>query len=228
MTPMETWVGLLWVLGGYLVGTLPSTYLVARARRGTEVIAAARRDASEADAHILLTRHLGWGWSTLAAVLDVAKGMAYPLAARGLGHVSPGWLALAGVALVVGHGWPPYARAMAGRGLSAASGVLLAVLPIQMVVTGVLILVGIAFRVTGPASTLGFASAPGLAAIQGQPVAYVAMSGAILAAIILRRLEGVGEMVRGGTSLPRAVYYRAVWDVSDPPRTRRGREAASP
>jgi acyl phosphate:glycerol-3-phosphate acyltransferase len=227
MRPMESWVGLLWAVGGYLVGTVPSTYLVARARAGTRIIAEARRDASEADAHMLVTRYLGWGWSALAATLDVAKGLVYALAAQRLGHVPVTWLALAGVAIVVGHGWPPYARAMAGRGLSAASGVLVALLPIQMVVAGVIIVLGIAFRVTGPASTLAFASVPAVAAVQGQPAALVAMSGAILAVILLRRLEGVGAMVRRGTPPQLAVYYRTVWDVSGPRRPRRGQGAAA-
>jgi glycerol-3-phosphate acyltransferase PlsY len=228
---MTAWEGALWVLGGYLAGTLPSTYLVARARRGEAVIEAARRDASETDAHMLLTEHLGGGWSAVAAVLDVAKGMAYLLVARRYGHLPPIWLAVAGVAVVVGHCWPPYARAMAGRGLAGASGVLLALLPVEMAVTGAIILIGIVFRVTGPASTLGLASVPVVAAIRGQPGAYVAMGAAILVVVVLRRLEGMGELVRRGIPRSRAVYYRAVWDVSGPPSAGRGpgdREAPSP
>ena len=101
------WAGVLWAAGGYLAGTLPSTYLVARARHGQAVIDASRRGASEADAHMLLTRHLGAGWSAVAAVLDVAKGLAYLLVARRYGHLPPAWLAVAGVAVVAGHCWPP-------------------------------------------------------------------------------------------------------------------------
>ena len=154
---MPAWEGVLWVAGGYLAGTLPSTYLVARARHGTAAIEASRRDASEADAHMLLTEHLGGGWSTVAGVLDVGKGLAYLLVARRYGGLPPAWLAVAAVAVVVGHCWPPYVRAMAGRGLAAASGVLLALLPIEMAVAGAIIVVGILLRVTGLASTLALA-----------------------------------------------------------------------
>jgi acyl phosphate:glycerol-3-phosphate acyltransferase len=223
---METWEGVLWVVGAYLVGTFPSAYLVARARGGSRVMSAARRDASEADAHMLITAHLGGGWSALAATLDVAKGLVYSLVARRFGDLPPVWLALVGGAVVVGHCWPPYARAMAGRGLAAASGVLLALLPVEMVVAGVVILVGIVFRATGLASAVGFAAAATVAAIRGQPAAYVAMAAAILALVLLRRLEGAGEMVRRGIPAGRAVYYRVVWDVSGPEglpwRRRRG------
>ena len=215
---MDTWVGALWVLGAYLAGTLPSTYLVARARHGAAVIAASKRTASESDAHLLITEHLGGGWSALAATLDVGKGLAYSLVAQRFGDVPPLWLALVGVAIVVGHCWPPYARAMAGRGLSAASGVLLALLPIEMVIAGLVIVVGVVFRVTGPASTLALASVPVVAAIRGEPAAYAAMGAAILAVTVLRRLEGVGGVVAEGVPRGRALYYRAVWDLSSPPR----------
>jgi acyl phosphate:glycerol-3-phosphate acyltransferase len=218
MEPMDTWLGVLWVLGGYLAGTFPSTYLVARARHGAVVIAASKRDASETDAHLLITEHLGGAWSALAAALDVGKGLAYLLVAQRFGEVPPLWLALIGVAIVVGHCWPPYARAMAGRGLSAASGVLLALLPVEMVIAGLVIVLGMVFRVTGPASTLALASVPVVASIRGQPVAYAAMGAGILAVIVLRRLEGVGGLVARGIPRGRALYYRAIWDVSSPPR----------
>jgi glycerol-3-phosphate acyltransferase PlsY len=227
MAPMDTWVGVLWVLGGYLAGTFPSTYLVARARHGAAVIAAAKRDASETDAHLLMTEHLGGGWSALAATLDVGKGLAYPLVAQRFGDVPPPWLALIGVAIVVGHCWPPYARAMAGRGLSAASGVLLALLPIEMVIAGLVIVMGMVFRVTGPASTLGLASVPVVAFIRGEPLAYAAMGAGILAVIVLRRLEGVGGLVAAGVPRRRALYYRAVWDVSSPRGPRHPAEGAA-
>jgi glycerol-3-phosphate acyltransferase PlsY len=223
------WAGVLWAAGAYLAGTLPSTYLVARARHGQAVIDASRRQASEADAHMLLTRHLGAGWSAVAAVLDVAKGLAYLLVARRYGHLPPAWLAVAGVAVVAGHCWPPYARAMAGRGLAGAAGVLLALLPLEMAVAGAIILIGIVFRVTGPASTLGLATVPAVAAIRGQPAAYLAMGTAVLLVVVLRRLEGAGDLVRRGIPLSRAVYYRAVWDVSEPPRLgRRGGQREAP
>lgn len=211
------WEAIPWVLGGYVAGTLPSAYLVARAKRASAVLTASRRDASEGDAHVLMSKHLGGGWSALAAALDVGKGFAFPLLARGLGGLRPEWVALVAVAVVVGHGWPPYARAMAGRGLSTAAGVLLALLPVAMVIAGVVILVGILLRYTGPASTIGLLSAAPVAALRGQPPAYVAMVGALVVVIMIRRLEGVTAVVGRGRPWPSALYYRAVWDTDGPP-----------
>ncbi|HEX2031779.1 MAG TPA: glycerol-3-phosphate acyltransferase [Actinomycetota bacterium] len=223
------WDAIAWVAGGYLAGTLPSTYLVARARRASAVVTGSRRDASEGDAHILMTKHLGGRWSALAATMDVGKGFAFPLVARSLGGLRPEWVALVAVAVVVGHGWPPYARAMAGRGLSTAAGVLLGLLPVAMVIAGVVILVGVVLRYTGPASTIGLLSAALVAALRGQPSAYVAMVGAVVVVIMIRRLEGVTAVVRRGRSWPSALYHRAVWDTDGPaPAPGRGERAPSP
>jgi glycerol-3-phosphate acyltransferase PlsY len=216
MTP--AWVGAAWAVGGYLAGSLPWTYLVARVRGATEALDRARRDRSERDAHILLATHVGAGWAAAAAALDVAAALAYALLARDLGALSPGWLAASGVAVVVGHCWPPWARRLGGRGLAGAAGVLLGLLPVEMAVAGALILAGIAGRVTGPASTLGLTSVPAVAALRGQPTALVLMAAAVAALVVLRRLEGVSEVARSGAGWVRALYARSVWDRDRPGR----------
>lgn len=207
----------LWVVGGYLVGTLPSTLVLARVRRAGELLASVGRTSGEQDAHVVLWRHLGPGWTAAAATFDVVKAFVYLLVADHLAHLPPAWLALVGAATVLGYTFPFYARATAGRGLAVSAGVYLALLPVQMTVAGILILVGVATRNTSLFSTVAMASVPVVAAIQGQPPEYVALGGAVLALILLRRLEGVGEVVRRGVSPGRAILYRAVFDSNEPP-----------
>jgi acyl phosphate:glycerol-3-phosphate acyltransferase len=211
------WRSLTWSAGAYLAGTFPSTYLVARAKHATALLSAAERDSGETDAHILMTRHLGVGWTAVAATLDVLKGLVYVLLARHVGHVPDAWLALVGVLIVVGHTFPFYARQMAGRGLAGAAGVFLVLLPVQMTIAGILIVIGGASHNTSLVSTLGMGSVPVISAIQGQPGAFVAMSAAIFAILMIRRLEGVGDVIRRGISPARAVLYRTVFDSSGPP-----------
>lgn len=208
---------LFWAGGGYLAGTFPSTWMVARAKGAGALLAAAGRGSGETDPHILMTKHLGIGWTALAATLDVLKGLAFVLAARKWGRLDPGWLALCGVTVVVGHAFPFYLKEMAGRGLAAASGVFLVLLPVEMTVAGLTIVAGGAARVTGLASTVAMASVPLVAAVRGQPGEFVAMAAAIFAIIIIRRLEGVGEVTRSGISPGRAALYRCLYDASQPP-----------
>jgi acyl phosphate:glycerol-3-phosphate acyltransferase len=209
--------GLIWAAGGYLAGTLPSTWIVARSKGARDLLAAAGRSAGESDPHILMTSHLGVGWTALAATLDVLKGIVFLLAAREWGHLNAAWLALCGVTVVVGHAFPFYLKEFAGRGLAAASGVLLVLLPVEMTVAGLIIVIGGAARVTGLATTVAMASVPLIAAIQGQPGELVAMAAAILAIIVIRRLEGLGEVTGRGISPGRAVFYRCLYDASEPP-----------
>jgi acyl phosphate:glycerol-3-phosphate acyltransferase len=217
---MGTWGRVAWVVGGYLAGTFPSTLVAARVAGKSDLIAAADRRSGEADPHILGVKHMGAAWTTAAGVADVLKGFLFVLAAREWGDLDHGWLALAGMAVVLGHTFPFYARRMAGRGLAAAAGVFLLLLPLEMIVAGLLIVLGAAIRHTGLATSVGLAIVPAAAAVQGQPWQLVAMAGGIIVLIALRRVEGVGDVVRGGVRPSRAVLYRVVFDSSGPPRPR--------
>jgi len=204
-----------WAVGGYLAGTFPSAYLIVRANHAQAVLEGSNRRSGEGDAHVLIKTHLGGGWGALAAILDVAKGLVYALAAEYLGNLPESWLATVGVLLVVGHSFPFYARDMGGRGLSAAAGVFLALLPVAMVVAGLVIVVGYVLRTTGPASTLGFALAPVVAWVTGQTGPRVAMAAAVFGVIMLRRAEGI-QLSAARRGWPRAVLLRLVFDADRP------------
>ena len=208
---------ILWVVGAYLAGTIPSTLVLARLRwnhGGSALVAEARRDTGERDPHILMTARMGAVWSGVAATMDVLKAAVYLVAARELGHLSPAWLAACGVAVVLGHTFPFFAARMSGRGLAAAAGVYLVLLPWEMVVAGVVILIGVALRNSGIATTVAMLGVPFVAAAQGQPAAYVAMGAAVFLLIVARRLQGVGAVIRSGVPAGRAVLYRVALDAT--------------
>src|SRR5437660_3680369 len=209
---------ILWVAGGYVAG-VSSTVLIVRIKGGAAVLAAADRRRSEADAHILIRDHIGMGWMVLAATVDVAKAGLYPLAARRFGNLPPSWVALVGFILVVGYAFPLVFRATAGRGLAGSAGVLLALLPVPMVIAGLVILIGMLVRRTGPAATLGFAIVPLVAAIQGQPGVLVAMAAGLFGVIMLRRMEGV-SVAAHRWGWPQAVARRLLVDADVPAEPR--------
>jgi acyl phosphate:glycerol-3-phosphate acyltransferase len=208
---------ILWVVGAYLAGTIPSTLIVARLRwnqGGRALVAEARRDAGERDPHILMTAGLGPAWSVAAMTADVLKGFVFLLAARGLGGLPASWLAACGTAVVLGHSFPFYAARMSGRGLSAAAGVYLVLLPWEMVVAGGVILLGLAVRNSGIATTVAMLSVPFVATWQGQPQAFVAMGLVVFLLIVARRLEGVGAVIHSGVPAGRAILYRVILDAT--------------
>ncbi len=206
--------GLVWTAGGYLFGTLPFALIIARAKRATALVATSRRTAGETDPHMLIWKQLGLTWAIVAGTLDFLKAFLYILAARHWGRLDATWLAATGAAAVLGHTFPFYAREMAGRGLAAASGVTLVLLPIPMVIAGLIILVGGATRTTGLSTTIGFASIPIIAAFQAQRGALVLMSAAILALLMIRRIEGVGAVIQSGVPPAKAIWDRCVFDSS--------------
>jgi glycerol-3-phosphate acyltransferase PlsY len=165
-----------------------------------------------------MTTHLGWAWTIAATSADVLKGLLVVLIAREPGGLPDGWLAATGVAAVLGHVYPFFLRRWAGRGLATSAGVLLVLLPVEMAIAGLLILFGYAVRATGLLSTIAMGSVPVVAAIQGQPAAFVWMGVAILLILLARRLEGVRDVVAAGVSWPRALLWRAVFDASASPR----------
>ncbi len=211
---MRTGRGLAWVAGSYLAGTFPSAYVVAMAVHADGVFDAASELASEGDAHILLVANSGAGPGAAAILGDLAKGALVGLAAQRAG-LSPGWRAASGVAVVAGHSFPFYARPFAARGITAAAGVSLVLVPGPMVVGGAVLGAGKLLGHTGPASTIGFATVPLIAALRREPPAMVAMSAGILAVILARRLVGIGPVAeRDGW--PRALFRRLLFDADRP------------
>ena len=205
---------ILWVAGAYFVG-ISFVFLLAWTKGGAFALAKADRRSSEADAHILIRDHLGFVWLVIAATVDVAKAGLYPLAARRFGNLPPSWVALVGFILVVGYAFPLVFRATAGRGLAGSAGVLLALLPVAMVIAGLVILIGMLARRTGPAATLGFALVPLVAAIQGQPGVLVAMAAGLFGIIMLRRMEGV-SVAAERWGWPLALWRRLLFDADVP------------
>ncbi len=201
----------LWALIGYVCGTLPSAWIVASRRGLVPVLDDVRRDAGEADAHVLLQRVAGRA-ATIAAVMDVLKAFTPVVIATRI--TGPYEIAACAIGAVAGHCWPPYLRRFAGRGLSAAAGAFLAFLPVEMIVAGLVRVIGSRVKAGGLASTIGFAAIPFLAWWRGQPLPYLIASGVINVLIFARRLEGIGSQIAAGASLGDAALRRVVFDES--------------
>jgi glycerol-3-phosphate acyltransferase PlsY len=205
---------LLWALIGYACGCLPSAWLVTKLIGRPEILAGVRRDVGEADAHLLIKIHAGRAsWS--AAAMDVLKGFTPVIIAVRL--TGPHEIAACAVAAVCGHCWPPFLYRYAGRGLATAAGTFLAFLPVEMVIAGLVRVVGSFAKAGGLLSTIGFVLVPAIAFLRGQPTPYIVASVAINVLIFLRRLEGMEDDVRSGVSIPRVLYRRAVLDASARP-----------
>ena len=138
---------------GYLLGSLPVAYLVARAKR-LDVFTVGTGNPGAANVFRAVGRTAG----LLVFAGDALKGAAAVLAAWALGVEPPVWRVAAGAAAVVGHWYPVFLRFRGGAGLATVIGVGVGVLPLAALagaVPGVLVLAR--FHSTGHAAGVGVA-----------------------------------------------------------------------
>jgi glycerol-3-phosphate acyltransferase PlsY len=175
---------LLFVVGAYLIGSIPTAYLLARWRRGIDL-----RQVGSGNVGGSNLRATVGVWATVTVGLfDIAKG-AFPvwLARRvGLGETEA---ILAGLAAVTGHDWPPWLSFRGGRGMAATLGVLLVVFPIGVAwVLGALALGALMHQVP-LLHGLGVLTLPLLSGWLGEPLPVTRMCLALILLMIVKRLE---------------------------------------
>ncbi len=119
-------------IASYLIGSLPSAYVVVRLSRGTDL----RTVESGSVGALNAFRATGAGWIGVAVlVLDVGKGMlAVVLAGDGAGLAT---LAMVTALAVAGHNWPIWLGGKGGKGLATAAGALTLVTPLSVPLWGV-------------------------------------------------------------------------------------------
>jgi glycerol-3-phosphate acyltransferase PlsY len=118
----------LWLLASYLVGAIPTSYLVSRLVAGIDL----RKHGSGNLGATNLYRVLGWRYAVPVALFDMAKG-AVPVLYLAP-HVSDSQLfaLLCGVAAILGHVFSIFVRFNGGKGVATAAGVMLGLTPLAL------------------------------------------------------------------------------------------------
>ncbi len=113
-----------WLLGAYLAGSIPTSFLAARYGAGIDL----REHGSKNLGATNLYRVLGWKYAIPVGLFDVAKGAVPVFLAAA--HLTASWAPLAvGVAAVVGHVFSVFLKFRGGKGVATAAGVVLALAP---------------------------------------------------------------------------------------------------
>lgn len=183
----------------YLLGCLNAGYYVVRLRTGSDI----RRQGSGNAGARNVGRVLGAAGFVTVFVLDSLKGAAALWLAGALG-VGRGGLALAMLAVVLGHVFPVQLRFRGGKGVSTAFGALLVFAP-PVAAAGLLsagLLLLLTRRLT-PAGLAGFALLPFLALALGHPTADIAAVGALSAVVLFAQRHDIAEVLhRPGVPAP--------------------------
>jgi glycerol-3-phosphate acyltransferase PlsY len=177
----------LWLLAGYLLGSIPSSYLVARWFGRVDL----RQQGSKNLGATNLYRTLGWRYAVPAGAFDVAKGM-LPVVAFAPRAGSGQWVPLAlGVSAMVGHVFSVFVGFRGGKGVATAAGAVLGLAPLPLGVSAVVwsVLVWLTGYVS-VASMSGAVAFPVAVWLLQPDDRYVILGGVVLAAFIVFNHRG--------------------------------------
>ena len=186
MTPTVTLM--LVLLGAYLLGSVPSSYVFVRLLTGQDI----RRMGSGNPGTMNVRDTIGRKPAVVVGVADIGKGaIAVSLAYwAGLGDVEA---VLAGMMAVVGHNWSIFLRLHGGNGTGATVGAILGLLPgpclIAMVLAFTLWRIGASRRLAGLLGLLSVVPVAYVLAAPATPMLGVAVLTSLLF-VRLWRVEG--------------------------------------
>jgi glycerol-3-phosphate acyltransferase PlsY len=145
--------GIIAVVIAYLLGAIPSAYIVTRYKTGKDIRKLGEGNVGANNVY----EHVGKGPAVIVGVFDVAKGAGAVLIAQlivdiGLieatnwtGHHDVYWVLGAGLAAVIGHIWPVYLKFNGGNGIATTLGILAVLMPLELLIAVVVSFLILAF-----------------------------------------------------------------------------------
>ncbi|MDH5695275.1 MAG: glycerol-3-phosphate acyltransferase, partial [Dehalococcoidia bacterium] len=118
--------GIIAVVVGYLLGSIPSAYIATRVASGKDV----RQLGGGNVGGLNVYREVGAIPAAVVGIVDVGKGVAAVAIAQWLLDVSPPFVLAAAVAAVAGHNWMVFLKFSGGKGMGAAIGSLFILFPL--------------------------------------------------------------------------------------------------
>lgn len=175
---------LLFIVGAYLLGAIPSAYLVARWKRGIDIRQVGSRNVGGSNLRVPVG-----AWATITVgLIDIGKGALPVWVGRRAGLGDAGAI-LAGLAAVAGHNWSPWLGFQGGRGMATSMGVLLVRFPIGVAWILGALAVGSLTDQVALLHVLGVVTVPLLSIALGEPAVVASMGAALILLMVVKRLE---------------------------------------
>jgi glycerol-3-phosphate acyltransferase PlsY len=186
---------LLLLAGAYLVGAIPTSWIVARLVRGIDLREHGSGNLGATNAY----RVLGWRPALPIFIVDIAKGW-FPTAMFPLwdGRPAPEWALAFGAAAIIGHVWSIWVGFRGGKGVATSAGVLLALSPAAVGI-GFAVWAAITFS-TGYVSLGSIAAAaliPMLVGVLDGPGPVLWLTVALAAFVIFAHRSNIGRLLAG-------------------------------
>lgn len=186
----------LWLLASYLVGAIPTSYLLSRLFAGIDL----RQHGSRNLGATNIYRVLGWKYAIPAAVVDIAKGAVPVLVFAPQVSDSQLFALGCGVAAILGHVFSVFVGFKGGKGVATAAGVMLGLAPLALTVSAVVW--ALLVRLTGYVSVGSIAAAAVLPLAvyvleDSTSPALIWIATAIAAGVILLHRQNIQRLLKG-------------------------------
>ena len=191
-------MGLLSLLLGYLLGSIPSGYLAGRWCQGIDL----RELGSGSTGATNVLRQVGKGPALVVFVIDVAKGAIAVLLASSLTEGAPlsDWLqVLAGLAALAGHIWPVWLGFKGGKAVATGLGLFLGLAwPVGLACFGIFLTTLSLFRIVSLSSVVAAISLPLLMAAGTDGTAKLVVALVAMALVVWRHRSNL-QRIKAGT-----------------------------
>lgn len=196
------------IVVAYLLGSIPSGYLIVRARHGADI----RKTGSGGTGATNVSRRAGKSAGVITLVLDALKGTVAVMFAKLLLTSSvqnaSWWVAAAAVVVIVGHIFPVWLEFSGGKGVATGVGVFLMLAPVAVALAAVIFILTVGLtRYVSLGSIVAAATIPLFVLLQngfirplyGQvPIMTAALLGAAL--IVFAHRENIKRLILGTES----------------------------
>jgi glycerol-3-phosphate acyltransferase PlsY len=182
------------IIIGYLLGSIPTAYIVSRIRKGIDIRNVGSGNMGGAN----VMREIGTHEGVFVGLIDVAKGAGAILIAQAL-DIPELWVFGTGFGVLVGHNFPVFAGFRGGRGSATVIGIFLVLAPRAILVT--LAIIAIPFFTTRKftaAILIGFALLPLFVWLFESSLPLVRYALAIDLFMLVRNLSGLKQVLAKG------------------------------
>lgn len=196
------------LLIAYLIGSFPTAYIVARLRKGVDI----RKVGSHNLGAMNVFYSVGFWWGMLVLLVDIGKGALGVAVAHFIKDEM--WVQLvAGVVVVLGHGFTIFLKFRGGRGGACCIGILCYLMPWGTPIYGVLFgLLLLITRYPTLSYSLAFIVYPFVGAFFYDSWELGVYSVGILVVPLLKYIPRIIEMRRSGGSWKHVVYRKDLKD----------------
>lgn len=194
---------------GYMLGSIPTAYIVARIKTGKDI----RKMGGGNVGSLNTFKEVGVIPAIIVAVFDVGKGAAVIAITHDVLDLPQIYVLISALAVVIGHNWMVWLKFTGGKGMGAAIGTLLVILPVYgyafelAILCGIILVLLILTRNVALSNGVGLLALPFLSWLvmhSGLLVAWSVLLGLIIAAKFtptavraLRKSSNVMSYIRG-------------------------------